>query len=73
MTTSKNLTAIEKTIAYFYNEHYGSFFGVSSYKLKDDGTFDCGSPTGVYCEETMKAANIPYMGVKTENPNILYL
>ncbi len=72
MTTAEK-TPIEKTIAYFYNEHYGSFFGVSSYKLKADGTYDCGAPTGVYCEEKMKAAGIPYMGVKTENKDILYL
>ena len=73
MTTEKKLTPIEKTIAYFYNEHYGSYFGVESYKLKADGTYDCGIPSGVCCEEKMKAANIPYVGVNAENPNILYL
>jgi hypothetical protein len=66
-------TSLEKTIAYFYNEHYGSYFGVESYKLKEDGTFDCGIASGVYCEEKMKANNIPYMGVKTENKDIQYL
>ena len=69
----KNLTPIERTIAYFYNEHYGSYFGVSSYKLKDNGNFDCGTPTGIYCKDAMDAAKIPYMGIKAENKDIMYL
>ena len=73
MNTVTEKTPIEKTIAYFYNEHYGSYFGVSSYKLKSDGTYDCGSPTGVYSKKNMDDAGIPYMGVKTENKDILYL
>ena len=73
MKTKKELTPIEKTIAYFYNEHYGSYFGVSSYSLKEDGTYDFGSATGVYCQETMDKHNIPYVGVKKENKNIDYL
>jgi hypothetical protein len=64
---------MKDTIAYFYNEHYGSYFGVSSFKLKADGTYDCGTPTGVYDENKMKEAGIPYMGVKTESKTILYL
>lgn len=68
-----NKESIERTIAYFYDEHYGSYFGVSSYQLKENGTFDCGIPTGVYCKKRMDEAGIPYMGVKTENKDILYL
>ena len=73
MTTKVKLTPLEKTIAYFYNEHYGCFFGVESYILKEDGTYLRGIPSGFYNEEKMKAANIPYIGVKTENKNIIYI
>ena len=66
-------TAIEKTIGYFYNEHYGSYFGVESYRLKQDGTHDCSIPSGVYDKARMDANNIPYLGEKKENKNILYL
>lgn len=64
---------LEKTVAYFYNEHYGSYFGVISYQLKEDGSFDCGTPSGIYDKELMEEKGIPYMGVKKENANILYL
>ena len=65
--------ALSETIGYFYNEHYGSYFGVSKYTLNEDGTFLRGIPTGVYCKKTMDEHNIPYLGVKLENKNILYL
>ena len=64
---------LEKTVAYFYNEHYGSYFGVVVYKLNSKGHYDCGIPSGCYDKELMDKHNIPYMGVKKENKNILYL
>lgn len=67
------VSAIKNTVAYFYNEHYGSYFGVSEYKLKEDGTYYCGIPTGIYCKKTMDENKIPYMGVLPANKNILYL
>ena len=73
MTALKTKTPLERTIAYFYNEHYGAYFGVESYQLKEDGTYLCGSPSGYYNEAKMKEANIPYIGIKTENKNILYI
>lgn len=66
-------TQLEKTIAYFYNEHYCAYFGVISYQLKKDGSYDCGIPSGIYDQEAMEKKGIPFMGIKKENTNILYL
>lgn len=66
-------TQLEKTVAYFYNEHYGAYFGVTQYKLKEDGSYASGIASGIYDKEIMDKQGIPFMGVKKENPNILYL
>jgi hypothetical protein len=59
-------TALEQTTAYFYNEKHDCYFGVSSYQLKNDGSYDCGSPTGVYNKAKMDSAEIPYVGILKE-------
>jgi hypothetical protein len=66
-------TQLEKTVAYFYNEHYGAYFGVINYQLEEDGSFKCGTPSGIYDQEAMEKKGIPFMGIKKENKNILYL
>lgn len=64
---------LKNTVAYFYSEHYGGYFGVSSFELNPDGTFSCGIATGIYDKKLMDQAGIPFRGVKPENKNILYL
>ena len=62
-----------KSVAYFYNEHYGSYFGVTQYSLNEDGTYKSGIPSGEYNKEDFDKNNIPYIGDKKENKNINYI
>ena len=71
--SNKENTKTMKSVAYFYNEHYGSYFGVTQYTLNEDGTYKSGIPSGEYTKENFDKNNIPYMGVKKENKNILYI
>jgi hypothetical protein len=64
---------LNETVAYFYNEHYGAYFGVTQYRANENGDYLGGIPSGVYCKETMDKAGIPYIGVKKETKGILYL
>lgn len=62
-----------ESVAYFYNEHYGSYFGVTKYTLNDDGSYKSGIPSGEYNKAYFDENGVPYIGVKKENKNILYI
>jgi hypothetical protein len=64
---------LQATVAYFYNEHYGSYFGVTQYTLNENGDYISGIPSGIYCKKTMEDNGIPYRGVKKENKEINYI
>ena len=62
-----------KSVAYFYDEHYGSYFGVTQFSINPDGSYKSGIPSGEYCKKDFDENNIPYMGEKKESKNINYI